>query len=329
MKKLARTIAFLLVVFLFAFGIFYFWAQSANWSPDKHAELLHTKIRSPLHDSTFSLLTYNIGYLSGMTNNEAVKRNRSLFDSNLQNAQNLIKQLQPDIVCFQEIDYESSRSYEVNQEEALTKTGYTYTARAINWDKKYVAFPYWPISMHFGKIVSGQSVLSKYPIESQQIDTLAKVATAPFFYNAFYLERLAQIIKVKVNKRDIIVINVHLEAFDHETRRIHTLKVLELYKKYSRNYPVILCGDFNSSPDEHDPTIDILLQAGIATADLLPSSIKTGNFDKTYNSLNPSERLDYIFYTADKIKLLESKLVKEARQISDHLPLWARFRFEQ
>ena len=328
MKKLARTIAFLLVVLLFAFGAFYFWAQRANWSPDKHTELLHTEIRSPIDDSTFSLLTYNIGYLSGMTNNEAVKRKRSLFDNNLQTAQSLIKQLQPDIACFQEIDYESSRSYEVNQEEAIAKPDYTYTARAVNWDKKYVAFPYWPISMHFGKIVSGQSVLSKYPIEDQQIDTLVKVSTAPFFYNAFYLERLAQIIKVKIDKRDMIVINVHLEAFDRETRRIHTLKVLELYKKYSRDYPVILCGDFNSSPDEQDPTIDILLQAGIATADLLPSSIKTGNFDKTYNSLNPSERLDYIFYTADKITLLDSRLIKEAGQISDHLPLWAQFRLK-
>lgn len=328
MKKLVRTIALLLVVLLVALGAFYFWAKEANWSPDKHAALLHTEIISPMRDSTFSLLTYNIGYLSGMTNNEAVKRKQSLFDDNLQNAQNLIKHLQPNIVCLQEIDYESSRSYEVNQEEALAKTAYTYTARAVNWDKKYVAFPYWPVSMHFGKIVSGQSVLSKYPIAYQEIDTLAKVATAPFFYNEFYLERLAQIIKVRINKREMIVINVHLEAFDKETRRIHTEKVLELYKKYSQDYPVILCGDFNSSPDEIDGAIHLLLTAGVATADLPASAITTGQFDRTYNSQHPTERLDYIFYTSDKIDLLESRVIIEAGQISDHLPLWAQFRLK-
>jgi len=329
MKKLLRAIASLLAVLLLAFCTFYFWAQGANWQAPEHTKILHLDTASPENDSTFSLLTYNIGYLSGMTNNEAVKREQALFNNNLTQAQNLIHQLKPDILCFQEIDYASSRSYEINQEEAIAKTDYPYVARAVNWDKKYVAFPYWPISMHFGKIVSGQSVLSKYPIEGQTVDTLARVASAPFFYNAFYLERLAQIAKVKIDQRDLIVINVHLEAFDRETRRIHTEKILALYKQYSKDYPVILCGDFNSSPDEKEATIQLLLQAGIATASLPSSSITTGNFDKTYNSLHPTERLDYIFYTDDKINLLESRLVKEAGQISDHLPLLAQFSFKQ
>ncbi len=64
-------------------------------------------------------------------------------------------------MAFQEIDYGSARRYHVDQEERIASAfHYPYRARAVNWDKRYVAFPYWPPSAHFGKIISGQSVVN-------------------------------------------------------------------------------------------------------------------------------------------------------------------------
>ena len=48
----------------------------------------------------------------------------------------------------------------------------------------------------------------------------------------------------------------------------------------------------------------------------------------TYDTASPYERLDYIFYTEASLKCLEAKVVSEAKQISDHLPVYARFTFK-
>ncbi|GGC23736.1 endonuclease [Parapedobacter defluvii] len=325
MKTVFRVALGILLLICGMVAGFYFWGQQPNLSKADHvmlrADSSYLAVGVTDRDTVFSILTYNIGYLSGMTNNEAVKREQSLFDGNLQKARNLLADLSPDVVCLQEIDYGSSRSYQVDQEETLADTIYPFVARAVNWDKRYVPFPYWPPSMHFGKVISGQSILSKFPMWGHSVDTLAAVASAPFYYRAFYLNRLAQVAKLLIQGSEVIVINVHLEAFDRDTRDQHTHAVLQLYQQYSNQYPTVMVGDFNSSPDEVNPTISTMLRENLGTVDL-------GNVFKipyTYSSDNPTSRLDYIFYN-DALELVTGRVVTEAGQISDHLPVWAVFR---
>ncbi|MFC3198754.1 endonuclease/exonuclease/phosphatase family protein [Parapedobacter deserti] len=326
MKTIVWIIAVMLAILLGVFAAFYFWARQGSLPVDAHVSLridsMRVESRLAVTDSVFSVMTYNIGYLSGMTNNEAVQRDSALFQSNLRDAAALLVALAPDVVCVQEIDYGSRRSYCVDQEVALADGAYPFVARAVNWDKRYVAFPYWPPSAHFAKVVSGQSVLSRFPIVSHAVDTLATVASAPFYYRAFYLHRLAQIAKLEVLGREVMIINVHLEAFDRNTRQQHTERVLQLYRQYADRYPTIMLGDFNSSPDEADPTINTILRENLRTVDLGD----VFDIPYTYNSESPSSRLDYIFYS-DALELVEGRVAVEAGQISDHLPVWAAFRF--
>lgn len=321
MKKTGLYLLFaLLTLIIAAIGIFYFWAQQANWPHEEHQVLREGNASGAAGDSTFTVMTYNIGYLSGMTNNVAVDRDSMLFADNLDKAKRLLQTDDADVLCLQEIDYASDRSYLVDQESELAQTGYGYVAKAVNWDKRYVPFPYWPPSAHFGKIVSGQSVLSKFPVQAFNVHKLADVESAPFYYRAFYLDRLAQVCKLLIGEKQVIVINVHLEAFDADTRRRHMQQVLDLLGRYKEEYPVILCGDFNSSPDEKDAAIQLLLdQEDVGVVAL------EDPYDNTFSSAKPSERLDYIFYTKSTLRLLEGKVLKEAGQISDHLPVWAAF----
>ncbi|SEK28115.1 endonuclease/exonuclease/phosphatase family protein [Parapedobacter koreensis] len=106
------------------------------------------------------------------------------------------------------------------------------------------------------------------------------------------MNRLAQVAKLLIQGREVIVINVHLEAFDRDTREQHTDAVLQLYQRYSERYPTMMVGDFNSSPDEADPTISRILRENLGT-----------------------------------LELVAGRVVTEAGQISDHLPVWAVFRF--
>lgn len=120
----------------------------------------------------------------------------------------------------------------MQQQNEIANLGYNHLFQFVNWDKKYVPFAYWPINTHFGSLVSGQVILSKYPIITSERVVLLGVEKALFYRDAFYLERLAQVAKVLIQSKEIVVINVHLEAFDRATRLLQFEEVLQLFNKY-------------------------------------------------------------------------------------------------
>ena len=310
-----------------AFIVFYLWATAGSYPQEKYEDILTYGVDSPGAESdVFSLVSYNIGYLSGLTNQEAVERPKTLFDDNLANVTAVFQAINPDIIAFQEIDIDSKRSYNVNQLDALAnalKLG--HAGLAINWDKNYVPFPYWPISAHFGRIVSGQAVLSRYPIADNQRTVLEKVASRPFFYKAVYLDRLAQVTQIKLQEHTLVVINVHLEAFDNPTRFNQTRAVRKMAETYAREYPVLLVGDFNSAlnrPDEGDRSIEIMAESDLFTSALPKDQWET---QPTFPSEPPEYKLDYLFYTPATIDLKETRVITEVGTASDHLPLMMTF----
>ncbi|SEG18189.1 endonuclease/exonuclease/phosphatase family protein [Sphingobacterium lactis] len=324
-----RIFYFLLITLAFIgipLIVFYLWASSGTSEESAISgikQLPNTAQRTEFPgDSTVSIMTYNIGYLSGMTNNLSVKANKEFHDANMAVMKDYLKGNQPDIIAFQEIDYGSKRSFETDQEQEIAQGIYPFAARAVNWNKNYLPFPHWPISVHFRKVISGQSVISKFPITEQQIDTLSRVQDEPFYYRDFYLNRLAQICTLKVGNQQIMVINVHLEAFDRDTRQIHSERVLKLFQDYSQKFPTIIVGDFNSDPNEDESTIRSFFDQGIASAAV------QGDINLfTYPADKPDVRIDYIFYSPH-FELLESKVVKEVGDISDHLPVYAKLKLK-
>lgn len=325
MKKFIHY-GFLTFLSLFFLTIgFYLWASSPNLRPDDYSSIYtNSESISVNTNQEFSILTYNIGYLSGMTNNLPVDKPRSLFDQNSELVIRNLRRLNPDFIALQEIDYDSDRSFNIDQHQMIEELGYPYSGKTINWDKRYVPFPYFPVSMQFGKIVSGQSVLSKYPILEQQRIELERNNSNPFYYDSFYLDRLAQVVKISVQGRNLILINAHLEAFDQETRIRQMEKLRSLYGSFCKIGPTIMLGDFNSDMQYEN--------AGIM---LLTEMVNTGNaafsqssYDNTFDSREPVERLDYIFYNTEFIEELSSEVVKGFKEASDHLPVLLKFKFK-
>jgi len=319
---------FPLIIFLL---IFYKWGSSGSLDQT----LLHQEINLDSYDShekdTFSIMTFNLGYLSGMTNNLPVKPSKDLFVDNLAKSQALIGELQPDVIGFQEIDFASNRSYHVNQLESLSH-GYQTAVKSVNWDKKYVPFPYWPPSTHFGRIQSGQALLSKFPVSWSERIVLSRPKTAPFYYQAFYLDRLIQVAELSIKSQSVIILNVHLEAFDQETREIQANEVLNVIEQYITKHPVILIGDFNARPPfaskrvNLESTINIFMEHPLLSPALSRKnylSQEEGHF--TFDTATPYEKLDYIFYTHQSIQPVNFSTVTEASEISDHFPLLMSF----
>ena len=180
MKKFIKVIFSFLSLLIIAFIIFFFWASSSTLNESEYAKTIIYKYDNAIdNDSIFSIVTYNIGYLSGMTNNRPITKPKELFDTNLKKVLTEIKKVNPSIIAFQEIDYNASRSYYINQQNKIANLGYNNIAKAINWDKKYIPFPYFPINMHFGKVVSGQSRSkfwqSSFPAIQSQVACLLSI----------------------------------------------------------------------------------------------------------------------------------------------------------
>ncbi|WP_026135659.1 endonuclease/exonuclease/phosphatase family protein [Nafulsella turpanensis] len=335
MKKFFLLIPGMLLVLV---AVFYFWGSNNRFPEDTYHALLHygpvTEAKSA--KDTLSVMTYNIGFLSGMDNNLPVPANPGLYADNLKKVLNLFERLQPELVGFQEIDFGSARSFDVNQMDSLAKYGkYAFGMKGVNWDRNYVPFPYWPPSVQYGRMLSGQAILSKFPLMDGQRIVLNKPEAAPFYYNAFYLDRLIQVTKVAIGEKDTLVLmNVHLEAFDKQTREQQAEYLLNEYRKWATNYPVILLGDFNSRPPyaseiiEQEETISLFLEEP-TLGNAIPEEVyrKAEKEFFTFNSEAPYEQIDFIFYTRKDIKPVEVRVVKEAAQISDHLPVLMRFVF--
>ncbi len=318
-------LSFCMILFV---SVFYFTASS-SWYSGKEFEII-TYDESATSKDTLTIMTYNLGYLSGMKNNLAVDMPEELFDENLEKARRLLDMYEPDIIGFQEIDFASSRSWNLNQLDSLS-TGYYQAYRSVNWDKRYVPFPYWPLKYHFGKMLSGQAILSKYPLSNEETVVLQKPINAPFYYNKFYLDRLVQIADVQVGDRVVKVMNVHLEAFDPETRESQAVIVKELFERYANDMPVILIGDFNASlwfESHYDKTMKTITSASglsSATNKNVGGGVDEANF--TFSSGAPYQMIDYILYNPKFIQPIYSKVLQEAGEISDHFPVIMKFTF--
>lgn len=325
MKKNLKFLLKLLFLLVLAAVLFFFWASAPQLEEEDYTKLITTKYKSSVDvDSVYSIVTYNIGYLSGMTNNRAIAKPKELFDKNLQKVLLETKKVNPDIIAFQEIDYNSARSYNVNQQDEIAKLGYHYIAEGTNWDETYVPFPYWPPGMHFGKVHSGQSILSKYELKDYKRIVLERVADNPFYRDALYLERLAQISKVVLDEREVVIINVHLEAFNKSTRVNQFNAVLKMFNEYKNKYPTILLGDFNSEARDKEAIIQkMFVQEGVGNA-----GFNKENPINTFDTKDPFKRIDYIFFTENSIEYKGGRVLTEFEQASDHLPVLMNFKLK-
>lgn len=329
--KMIKSILLFLLLFIAVVVSFYFWGKRSNSSESDYIVYANRTSNDLKKIDTIRIMTYNIGYMSGMTNNLAVERHQRLILNNLEKTHHLIEALNPHIIAFQEIDFYSNRSYFMNQLDSIyKKLDFASFAMAVNWDKTYVPFPYWPMKYHFGRMYSGQAILSSFNILRNNRIVLPQPQTNPFYYNDFYLDRLAQITWLELKQTNLLMINLHLEAWDGATRENQIDIVLDYYRKYASEFPVIILGDFNCTPPfssnafDENTIVKLMSEPGLSMCmDQQAFENRESEF-YTFSSDRPYQKIDYIFYNRKFLNCIESRVVHEAGEISDHLPLFAR-----
>ncbi len=298
MRPALRLLGIALSVLLVGIVGAFFWASSGRLPPDALTQTTrHSAADSPSPD-TLTATTYNIGYLSGMTNNEPVVRPETLFANNLDRAARLLRRSSPDVVGLQEVDFGAARSFGVHQLDTLaTRLGSPIAAQAVNWDVRYLPFPYGRPAVHFGRVLSGQGVLSRRPLHTHR-RYLLQSPPQPFYRSAFYLDRLAQVTLLNWGEQPLVVINVHLEAYDTDTREAQARQVRSLYDRVAApGVPVLLLGDFNAELDAPDDSTMAFLLDDTGLRPARPDSAVAGTFPAD----DPSRTIDHILYRADRI----------------------------
>jgi len=340
MRKIIVITSAAILLLLAALCITVIVASGPSTSSD--SGIIERGVPASFRGGTLTVMTWNIGYASGMENNKGNVLSSADITANLDTIAASMSKNNADIVALQEIDFNSRRSHGINQLRYLQeKLDFPFAAYILNWNKRYVPFPIGlDFRKHFGRMQSGQAVLSRVPITRNSAEFLAKPFNKPFWYNMFYISRAVQRVKVLVAGRELDLYNVHLEAFHTDTRMHQAMQLLDLMK--ARGFTAgFVMGDFNSLPPDarkklgfadepeadftSDNTIEVLKQKG-ELAEVVPDMInrldESPSF--TYPSVNPTRRLDYMFYSPG-MRLLRWSVDRSAGTGSDHLPLIAVF----
>ena len=231
-----------------------------------------------------------------------------------------------DVLALQEVDRDCLRSAEIDQLTWLReKTGLEHASFATTWDAAWVPHPITaPPSQQYGRMWSGQAVLSRFPIQSQRRHALPQPARNGRLYNRFYLHRCVQELVLDLGGgRTLRVFNVHLEAFDNGNRRAQARILARLLRQCDGEG--VCLGDFNALPPQasqlsgflDEPETDF--HGDDTMASLLATGWQSLGRGHTFPAHAPSRRLDHVLLSPGLKGTLTEPLPSLA---SDHLPLF-------
>ena len=352
--RLVRWGIWTILALVVAFAIFFFWASSGD-SDDRETAPGTISENSaaapaPAQVPELRVMTFNIGYGRGPAGDASGPWSEEQIHAGLDGIVGQIKANATDLVFLQEVDLASARSHDIDQGKYLLEgAGLRFSSCVTTWEKNYVPFPYWPPSKHYGRMRSGQCVLSRFPIVASTRHRLPQPDANPWWRNRFYLNRAIDQVKVMIAGNAWEVFNVHIEAFDIPNRVDHAQRLAALVSALPEKARVIVAGDFNAPPPEatqkkgfvDEPEADfstdttIAVVRGMGLPEALPDPAAF-----TFPADGPTRRLDYIYFGSALTKV-EAKVLGQSiatssplaavaavpppGPFSDHLPLFARF----
>lgn len=253
-----------------------------------------------------------------------------------------IQNLAADVILFQEVDFDSTRSYHVNERELLRKSFPGYDeAFAVNY---HSAFLMYPLLQPHGASNSGIMTLSAANITSA-LRRSFPVSTG--FSKFLDLDRCYSVSRIKVeNGNELVVYNVHSSAYGGDDAiRAGQMGMLfdDMASEYAKGNYVIAGGDFNhdftgsSTQDLNGMADNEYGWAQPFPAELIPEGISrcveytvggdvptSRNCDVPYSEDSVVFILDG-FLVSDNVTVTYLENVDEGFEYTDHNPVQMRF----
>lgn len=204
---------------------------------------------------SLSILTFNTGYGAlgadadfFMDGGEGVlPEDPEVVESNLAGVEGILGIADADFVFLQEVDVGSKRSFETNQWLKYEYGLEDYESRfALNYSCDYIPYP---VKTPVGKVRSGLATYSSYDIVSATRYSLPNGYDWPNRIANLKRCLLVTRIPIEDSEQQLVLINVHMEAYDEgDVRQDQIDQLIALVKEeYSKGNFVIAGGDFNST----------------------------------------------------------------------------------
>lgn len=351
MKTFFKILLSIVVAFILYFGGVIIYATITKHQPEplEKVEVMQYSEKK-LDKDTLSLLIWNIGY-AGLGDNmdffydsgTKVRDTEKRTIENLEAISQILREKAPetDFIMLQEVDFNSKRSYGINQYLALDKElspfGYNLT-KATNYKVSFVPMP---IFEPLGKTDAGLATFSKYQFNEASRVALPNIGSS-WPDNLFLLERCLLVKRFSLkNGKELVLINVHNSAYAGKEKKDAEMNFIKEFveQEYEKGNYIIMGGDWNQVP----PGVDILMWANnYEKEDIYANNLTFDLFDERFlyaydpdHSTNRSLRKPFLakdtyqclidFYLiSDNITALEIETIDLNFKSSDHQPVYLK-----
>ncbi len=251
---------------------------------------------------------------------------------------------EPDIVLFQEVDTDSTRSYHINQLQMLTEHfPEASSVFAVNY---HSAFLMYPLFEPHGASNSGILTLGRFDFTGSVRRSLP-ISTS--FSKFLDLDRCYSVTRTPTdNGKELVIVNVHMSAYggSDEIRTAQmTMLLNELQAEYDKGNYCVCGGDFNhdftgrSTQDLNGgtdadfgwakPFPDDLIPDGIVKCDNYAEDLKPTcrNCDLPYEEGNFTVVVDG-FLVSENVEIVSVENHFTGFAYSDHCPVVLKFRLK-
>ncbi len=273
------------------------WLSVTEYRPAarQEAEFISKSTDAAPLGTSLTICSWNIGYAGldaatdfFMDGGSTVNPSKTSVAQNLQAICDFIAENPADAWLLQEVDVHSARTDYVNE---LTRIGETYGgsyALAYNYKCAFVPIPLPPI----GRIASG---IATFTNGSLTADPERIALPCPFSWpvSTANLKRCLLVTRIAVEDSDkeLVLVNLHLEAYDDGEGKIAQTKLLMefLQQEYEKGNYVIAGGDFNQSFPGATETFPV--RDGVWTPGVLEESSLPEGFCYAFDGTTASCRL--------------------------------------
>lgn len=349
MRKLLKFLLTVVLVLLAAAAGLIGYLTVTEYKPQEVEGLrldLAARQEAPSLGSRYTLVSWNLGYAS-------LGRDQSFFmdggtmvrpdkvetvEENLAGILSALSLQKADVYMLQEVDRDAQRSHFIDQVKALRHGLSLTSAYAVNYKCEFVPFP-WPM---LGKVDSGLMTLSGLKVNEATRESLPVPFSWPL--RVVNLKRclLVERIPVLGSEHELVIINLHLEAFDDgEGKKAQTRQLMEILEtEYRNGNYVIAGGDFNQrfpgTIADYPQRNETFWQPGQLLTEDLPQGF-TYAFDasvptcRSVHEKYDGDRQNGQFYVIDgfilspNIKVNHMETVDLNFQYSDHQPIRLEF----
>ena len=287
-----------------------------------------------------TLLSWNIGYGALGDNadffmdggSSVYTSEKARVESNLAGIREQLEVLSPDIAILQEVDINSSRSYGTDERPELRGAfgADACEAFAYNYKALYVPYPLPPI----GHVESGLYTLSRAQARTAERISLPVPFSWPIRLVNLKRCMLVSRYPVSGSERELVLINLHLEAYDSgKGKEAQTRQLVSFMQaEYAKGNYVIAGGDFNQRFTNIDqsayPVYEGMWQPGEINAESFGSgfSLLMDNTTPSCRSLDRplagADTENFQFYLIDGF-IVSANVKADAVETLDYRFVWS------